>query len=273
MDRFQREGLTFDVRDGGPADAAQTVVLLHGFPQDASCWHRVEPLLHAQGLRTLAPDQRGYSPGARVTRRSAYSMTELSADIIALLDAAELDSAHIAGHDWGGAVAWILASNHPGRVRSVTTISTPHPRAMARSWVTSTQLLRSWYMLAFQLPRLPELAIERSDLAKTLEKSGLSAQSAQHSADLLAQPEALRCALNWYRGMPYTLRTPAHRTRVPATYVWGQHDEFLGRAAAQLTQRYVLADYSFVELDGGHWLPETHPERIAAAIHDRAAST
>ena len=154
----------------------------------------------------------------------------------------------------------------------MTAVSTPHPAAMARSWVTSTQLLRSWYMLAFQLPRLPELAIEHSNLAKTLQKGGLSEQSAQHSADLLKQPDALRCALNWYRGMPFTMRTPAHRTRVPATYVWGRHDEFLGRAAAELTQRFVAADYRFVELDGGHWLPETHAEEIATAIRDRVAA-
>src|SRR4051794_39933297 len=122
MERFARAGLTFDLRDGGPADG-QPVVLLHGFPQDSTCWADVEPALHAAGLRTLAPDQRGYSPGARPPGRSAYRITEPAADVLALLDEAGLASAHIVGHDWGAAVAWALAGRHPERVRSLTVLS------------------------------------------------------------------------------------------------------------------------------------------------------
>src|SRR5919202_1224240 len=101
MDTFTRDGLTFDVRDAGPADG-EPVVLLHGFPQDGSAFDRLTPLLAAAGLRTLAPDQRGYSPGARPAGRSAYRVRELEADVLALLDAAGLASAHVVGHDWGG---------------------------------------------------------------------------------------------------------------------------------------------------------------------------
>ena len=108
MDSFRRDGLTFDVRDAGPRDG-EPVVLLHGFPQDSAAWDRVAPALHQHGLRTLAPDQRGYSPMARPRGRAHYRLRETVGDVLALLDAAGLESAHVVGHDWGGIVAWGLA--------------------------------------------------------------------------------------------------------------------------------------------------------------------
>ena len=130
MDHCTRDGLVFDVRDDGPA-GGEAVVLLHGWPQDHTAWRRVTPLLHAAGLRTLAPDQRGYSRGARPSRPTAYGMRELVADVVALLDQAGVDRAHLVGHDWGGSVAWAVAERHPERLRSLTVLSTPHHRAMA----------------------------------------------------------------------------------------------------------------------------------------------
>ncbi len=112
LSTFTRGDLTFELDDAGPL-GGETVVLLHGFPTDRTSWHRMAPLLHAAGLRTLAPDQRGYSPGARPPGRAAYRLEELLADVLALLDAAGVERAHVVGHDWGGAVAWLLAGNHP----------------------------------------------------------------------------------------------------------------------------------------------------------------
>ena len=155
MDTFRRGDLVFDVHDSGPADG-EPVVLLHGFPQDAGAFDRLAPALHSAGLRTLAPDQRGYSPGARPAGRSAYRVRALVDDVLALLDAAGLSSAHVVGHDWGGAVGWALAAWHPWRVRTLTVLSVPHPAAMAQAMVSSDQALRSSYMAFFQLPVVPE---------------------------------------------------------------------------------------------------------------------
>ena len=83
MATFRHQGLTFDVRDGGPTEG-EVVLLLHGFPQDATSWRHVEPLLHAAGLRTLAPDQRGYSPGAAPRATAAYRLPALVGDAVAL---------------------------------------------------------------------------------------------------------------------------------------------------------------------------------------------
>src|SRR5215208_3793425 len=180
MDSFQRDGLTFDVRDGGPVDG-EPVVLLHGFPQDSAAWNHVAPALHQEGLRTLAPDQRGCSPMARPRGRGRYTLRETTADVLALLDAAGLDSAHIVGHDWGGMVAWALAAWHPDRVRTLTVLSVPHPAAMQKAFVTSDQGLRSLYMALFQLPVVPEqllLARDGAGLRRTLIRAGLPERSA-----------------------------------------------------------------------------------------------
>ncbi len=270
MDQFQRAGLTFDVRDGGPADG-EPVVLLHGFPQDSTAWSGVESLLHAVGLRTLAPDQRGYSPGARPTRRSDYRGVELVDDVLALLDQAGLTSAHIVGHDWGGAIAWLLAGLHPERVRSLTVLSTPHRRALLPAMRSSTQGLKSWFILFFQLPWVPEFALGRT-LVPMLQKSGLPNEFVAHNVQRMREPGALTGALNWYRALPLELRSPQPRSTVPTTYVWGRRDAFLGRRAAELTADYVTADYRFVELDAAHWLPETHPKDVAEAIFTRVSS-
>src|SRR6185503_312978 len=122
VDSFRRGDMVFDVTDGGPPDG-EPVVLLHGFPQDRTAFDRLAPALHGAELRTLAPDQRGYSPGARPTGRGQYRVRETVEDVLALLDAAELDSAHVVGHDWGGGTAWALAAWHPDRVRTLTALS------------------------------------------------------------------------------------------------------------------------------------------------------
>jgi pimeloyl-ACP methyl ester carboxylesterase len=110
-------GLTLDVSVDGPSDGT-AVLLLHGFPQNATEWHRVVPALHAAGLGTIAPDQRGYSAGARPAEVEAYVMKECVADAVALLDALDVDRVHVVGHDWGAVVAWRLAADFPDRVHT-----------------------------------------------------------------------------------------------------------------------------------------------------------
>jgi pimeloyl-ACP methyl ester carboxylesterase len=270
IERFQRQGLTFDVRDGGPADGTP-VVLLHGFPQDGTSYDLVVPRLWAAGLRTLVPDQRGYSPGARPRPVKAYRTQELVDDVLALLDEAGLASAHVVGHDWGAAVAWVMAGRHPERVRTLTALSTPHPRALLGSLRSSTQALRSWYMVAFQVPVLPELALAPAMVA-VLTRSGLSPSSAEHAAARMREPQALRSAVNWYRALPASLRDPVPRCSVPTTYGHGRRDTFLGEAAANLTGDFVTGPYRLASLDAGHWLPESHPAEVASLILERVSS-
>lgn len=276
MQRFTRDGLSFDVRDSGP-DNGIPVVLLHGFPQTSTSWLKVEPLLHSAGIRTLAPDLRGYSPAGRPRSRRSYASAELTGDVVALLDAVGHRTAHLVGHDWGGSVAWAMAGRHADRCRSVTVLSTPHPGAMVNAWRTTTQGLRSWYMAAFQVPVLPELLLRSALAERLLTGSGLPEQAARRDAGRLREPNAATGALNWYRGLPYSRPLGVPRVKVPVTYVWGSHDVFLARPAAEATADWIAdshrADYRFVELDAGHWLPETHPEQVARAIRGRVEAS
>ena len=269
MDSFRRGDMVFDVTDGGPPDG-EPVLLLHGFPQDRTAWDRLSPVLHGAGLRTLAPDQRGYSPGARPRGRAHYRVREAVADAVALLDAAGLEGAHVVGHDWGGAVAWALAAWQPDRVRTLTTLSTPHPAAMSRSLVTSFQALRSYYMGLFQLPVLPERALLAGHgalLRWALTRGGLPPAAVERYVTRMCEPGALSAALGWYRAIPWTAREPVGTVRVPTLHVWSTGDAFLGRVATEDTARFVDAPYRLEVLeDVPHWIPELAADRSAELI-------
>ncbi len=265
--RVTRGRLTFDVHDSGSGPA---VLLLHGFPQDATSWRHVVPRLHDGGLRTIVPDQRGYSPGARPGPRGAYRLEFLAADALAVLDAAGVERAHVVGHDWGGGVAWALGWRHPERVASLTVVSTPHPGAMTWSLLRSDQALRSVYMGVFQLPWLPERVLHER-LTDALVSTGLPAATAQHYQERMREPGAARGALNWYRAVPLSRAAPRPVT-VPTTFLWGREDPFLGPVAAERTRHHVHADYEFLPVPGGHWLPELAPDVVADAVVRRAGA-
>ena len=268
---FGHEGLLFPVRDEGPLDG-DVVLLLHGFPQDPSAFDGVVPLLHEGGLRTLVPGLPADPAAGRPRRRRDYSMRRLVGDVLALLDLAAVEEparVHVVGHDWGAATAWALASWHPERVASLTVLSTPHPAALTRSLLRSTQGARSWYVAFFQLPLLPEHLLPRV-LTATLRDSGLPPVQAERYAAAMRVPGAARGALGWYRGLAFSRRPGIGHIGVPTTYLWGRDDAALGRAAAAGTACHVSADYRFLELDAGHWLPETRPAEVAAAVLARA---
>lgn len=274
--RFSVDGLTFDVRVEGNPDG-ETVVLLHGFPQHGSCWDAVWPHLVAASYRVVLPDQRGYSPGARPSGRAAYRMSALVGDVLALLDQLGVERVHLVGHDWGGAVAWTLAGTHPERLHSLTVVSTPHPRALLTALATSRQALLSWYILFFQLPRVPELALlafRGRLLHRVLRRSGLGEGEARAAVHRMRRPGALTAALNWYRAVPLQPLADRRPVQLPTLYVWGAADFALGRAAATGTARQVRGPYTFLEVPAGsHWLPEQEPERLVAPLlrHLRSA--
>ncbi|WP_063007595.1 alpha/beta fold hydrolase [Nocardia kruczakiae] len=280
MDTFTHAGFVFDVTDTpAPSGSAtpETVVLLHGFPEDRHCWDAITPTLAAAGYRVLAPDLRGYSPGARPAERSAYATARMTGDVYALADAAGAERFHLVGHDWGAALAWSVAAERPDRLMSLTALSVPHPMAFARAMVTSSQALRSWYMAACQLPSLPELVLSAQGgrpMRQALIRAGLDAESANRYAARAAHRGDMRGPVNWYRGLPFALRRPVGSVDVPTLFCWGTADRYVTRSAAQACGRYVTGPYRYEALDGGsHWLPEQDSDRVAALLldHLRAA--
>lgn len=264
--QVSRGELVFNVTEAGPPDG-EPVLLLHGFPQHSDSWDTLVPHLTAAGYRTVAMDQRGYSPGARPVGRAAYRITNLVADAAAVIDQRGGGRAHVVGHDWGSAVAWALASAEPGKVRSLTALSVPHPGAFLHAMVTSTQGLKSWYMYLFQLPWLPERLL-RDRLAEVLVRSGQSREHAERDAAGIAGPGALTAALNWYRAMPLLdFRRANDPVRRPTLFVWSDGDIAIGRAGVDRTPKYVRAPYRFEVLRGvSHWILDEAPDALAELL-------
>ncbi|HYZ68808.1 MAG TPA: alpha/beta fold hydrolase [Mycobacterium sp.] len=269
MEQFHRGELVFDVIDEGPADGP-VVVLLHGFPEQNTMWQAIIPALTAQGYRCLAPRQRGYSPGARPPRRRDYRVDELAEDVRTLIDASGAQRVHLVGHDWGGAIAWRVAQLFPDRLLTMTSLSVPHPGAFSKAILTSGQALASWYMLFFQLPRIPEWYLLNGRGTFTLD--GMVKSRSQHDAALveaeakaIREPGALTAALNWYRAFPLSnSRDAGKKVNVPAMLIWSDGDIALKEKGARLTGDYVLGDYRFEVLEGvSHWILDEQPDKAA----------
>src|SRR3954447_2210600 len=271
--------LTFDVRADGPEDG-RPVLLLHGFPETSLSWASVTPLLAQAGLRTYAPDQMGYSPGARPEEVGAYSTPNLAQVTADLMTALDIPRADVVGHDWGANVAWALAAWHDDRVRSLTAVSVPHPAAYTVAYRTDPeQKERSGDIRLFWQPGKAEdvlLADDARGLRRMLwgseGDSGIPAEAIEQYVSVLSAPGALTAALNWYRAMSSDDRVDP--VAVPTTYVWSDGDVAIGRTAAEACANYVTGDYRLVELPGvTHWIPEQAPEQLADAILDRISST
>lgn len=271
MEQFRRGELVFDVRDSGPADGP-VVVLLHGAPQSNSCWDAVVPRLTTRGYRCLAPNQRGYSLGARPARRRDYRLSELVDDVGALTDACGAENVHLVGHDFGGTVAWGFAARHPDRLTTLSTLSTPHPVALQQAMLTSRQGLASWYAYFFQLPRLPEWYYvgrngKAARLSRFLQAGGQSPAAADRDARAMAEPGAFTAAINWYRAAPLSGRVGT--VDVPTMFVWSDGDKYLLGKAAHNTGHYVTGEYRFESLHGvSHWMPEQEPNTVAGLLLD-----
>jgi pimeloyl-ACP methyl ester carboxylesterase len=270
-------GLTFAARVAGPRDG-RVVLLLHGFPQTSRCWGAQLDALAAAGHRAVAVDQRGYSPGARPDDPAAYVMAHLVDDVLGFLDALDTDQVDLVGHDFGGSVAWTVAGHHPGRVRTLTIASTPHPAAFVRAYQSqSDQNQRSGYMRAFR--EAPRGQVEDRLLADggaELRRAyaGLPAASIDAHVEDMSAPGRLVAAVDWYRAMSAKASVAVPPCPVPTLYVWSDADPSIGRAAAEATGHHVTGPYEFVVLDGvSHWIPEQAAPTFTPLLLGHLAAT
>ena len=261
--------LAFPVRTAGPDDG-EPVILLHGFPQMSQTWSPYLARLAAAGFRAMAPAQRGYAATARPPGVDDYALDLLVADVLGVAEGLGVDRFHLVGHDWGGVVGWALAATSPDRLCSLTSVSTPHPCALASSLWRSLQLGRSWYVGFFQLPKLPERLLSARNgtlLRRLLRDSGLPDAMVGAYAGAMLQPGAMTAALNYYRALRVSRTIAVGRITVPTLYVWSTQDTALGPVAARATEGQVDAPYRFEVLDGAsHWIPETRVEELSALL-------
>lgn len=268
-------GFVFDALADGPGDG-ELVLLLHGFPESSHQWRHVLSALAGAGYRAVAPDQRGYSPRARPARVEDYAVDHLVADVLAVADGMGGHTFHLVGHDWGAAVAWAVAGRYPERLRTLTILSVPHPRAFGDALRDDPdQQQKSGYIAVFRAEGgVAERALLDDDAAglRTMfAASGL----ADHDEYVrrMREPGALTAALNWYRAMEPGLVGDLGPITTPTLFVWGDRDLALGRRAAEATAGFVDGPYRFVPLEGvGHWIAEEVPERLNGLLLDHLAA-
>ena len=261
---IEANGFRFTADVAGP-DEGGTVVLLHGFPQTRHTWRAELPALASAGYRACAPDQRGYSPGARPDGVDSYRVELLVADALAIADALDAPRFHLVGHDWGGALAWFIAARHADRVISLSVISRPHPAAFISAMRDDPdQAHRSRHHPAFQRPEATDelLADNAARLRRALVRSAVPDADIDAYLSTLGHRDALDAAMNWYRAMGRSelqfADTPP--VGVPTMFVWGNQDATVGRMAAEKTAEFVTGPYRFAELGGiNHFVTDEAP--------------
>ncbi|MBB5956765.1 pimeloyl-ACP methyl ester carboxylesterase [Saccharothrix tamanrassetensis] len=256
----------FDAIAAGPVDG-RPVLLLHGFPEAAVEWEHQVAVLGREGYRALAFDQRGYSPGVRPERVQEYGITSLVGDVLAVADALEWTRFDLVGHDWGGAVAWWTAYEHPERVRTLTAVSTPHPRALSDALQTDEdQHLRSGYMTEWRASSTEKrMLADNATALRQMFEWRVPPSKVDEYVQRLSEPGALTAALNWYRaGRP---GGRIEHVTVPTMYVWSTEDVAFGSTAAFDTAKWVSGPYRFEMLeDVSHWVPEQVPEVLTSLL-------
>jgi pimeloyl-ACP methyl ester carboxylesterase len=265
---------TFDARAAGPDDGA-LVLLLHGFPQTSYAWRYQLEALGAAGYRAVAPDQRGYSSHARPPEVAAYDPERLVEDVTGIAAALGAERFHLVGHDFGGLVAWHTAARRADRLVTLTSVSTPHPGAVARSILEGgEQREKSSYMLFFRSPDAEPFFLDddAAGLRGVFEGSGVT--DFDDYVRVLTQPGAMTAALNWYRALNRDVIGRMGPITTPTLYVWSTEDPALGREAAEATASLVEGPYRFEVLDGvSHWVPEHAADELNRLLLEHLAAS
>jgi pimeloyl-ACP methyl ester carboxylesterase len=255
--------------DEGPVDGP-LVILLHGFPEFSYAWrNQVGPLVD-DGWRVLVPDQIGYNLSDKPVGLENYDIDALADDVLRLAESAGYRTFSLVGHDWGGIVAWWLALRDPDRIERLAILNAPHPATMTRYAMTHpTQMLRSWYVLFFQIPGLPEALLRaggyrmaRRLLTGTSRGDAFSRHDLDHYQEAWSRPGALTAMINWYRALRKRRKLRSERVRVPTMILWGERDAALEFPLALAALRRCDQGRLFRFPNATHWLQHEEPEDV-----------
>jgi pimeloyl-ACP methyl ester carboxylesterase len=266
---IEANGYSFSVKKRG-REQAPPVILLHGFPESSVMWEKLTADLNEIGYYTIAPDQRGYSFGARPEAIKEYELALLAEDVLSIADSLGIHQFHLIGHDWGSVVGWQVAADHPERLLSYTSLSVPHLTAFSRAYrEDSLQFEASRYVRNFQTQIIPEFLLARNNY-QMLRSVWREHREEEINAylDLFRRENALTSAINWYRAN-YKLIAEGKDIgliKVPVLFIWGKNDFALLRSGADWTKDYVENYYRFVELNASHWLIQESYEEVFSEI-------
>lgn len=262
--RLRANGLDFEVRDSG---TGVPVILLHGFPDTGDLWRHQMPVLNAAGFRTIVPDMRGRGETERPAAVADYALPNMVQDVVGILDALGVERAHVVGHDWGAAVAWLVAALVPERVDRLVAISVGFPGAGGPPDLEALQ--KMWYRILISFPEAEEL-FQRNDwylLRQLLQGGGDSATA----LSTLSEPGALTAGFNWYRAnLPLSriIGQPGQQPQLPTVQaktlgIWSSGDVALTEAAMTSSARFVTGGWRYERIESvGHWIPLDAPERL-----------
>ncbi|MEP7291451.1 MAG: alpha/beta hydrolase [Chloroflexota bacterium] len=268
---IETNGIRLNVTEAGAEDAP-LVILLHGFPEFWYGWHAQITFLAEHGYRVWAPDQRGYNLSDKPAGVKAYRVETLVQDVLSLIDASGQHTVYLVGHDWGAAVAWAVVLAAPERLKKLVILNVPHPTVFIDTLRRSPrQMLKSWYIAFFQLPRLPEALLGANHarrMVQALKSSGLPATFSD--ADIAeyvrawTQPGALHAMINWYRAaVRFQPPKPADsRIRVPTLVIWGAQDVALTREMAQKSVDLCDDGRLVVFEEASHWVQHDQRDQV-----------
>jgi pimeloyl-ACP methyl ester carboxylesterase len=268
-------GVSLHVQDHG---SGTPVLLIHGWPDSAYLWRHQIPFLAGHGFRAIAPDMRGFGRSSRPSAIADYALAKAVGDMAGLLDALGVESAHVVGHDWGAAVAWLTAMFQPDRVKKLVVLSVGHPRVPR----TLRQDEMAWYQLFFQFEGIAEATLAYDDWAWLRRFSRGDGDQERYRQDL-SRPGALTASLNWYRAnlaprMPRARMSGAQMSgavpelppvRAPTLGIWSTGDHYLDGEGMAKSGAYVEAPWRHEVIEGAsHWIPLDAPDRLNALLLD-----
>jgi pimeloyl-ACP methyl ester carboxylesterase len=283
-------GVRLHYAESGEGD--NLVILLHGFPEFWYSW-RHQLIALGKNYHVVAPDMRGYNLSDKPAHVEDYRVEVLVEDVVGLIKYFGAEQAAIVAHDWGAGVAWTLAQKHPERVSKLAVLQVP-PAAVWRANMSLRQLLRSWYMFFFQIPRLPEWAIGRSNFAaldktftdKVVRKGSFTGSDIDLYKEALGQPGAVTAAVNYYRANVRRVmsrnadgasgpdrevgdqkKRGDGRIKVPTLFIFGEQDFAILPSTVRGIAEHIDAPYSELRIaDSGHWVQNEAVDEVNAAL-------
>lgn len=269
MEKIKANNLEFDVRTAGLSNSGDAIILLHGFPETSHMYKDLMKLLADNNYKVIAPDQRGYSNGARPKSKTDYKVEYLVEDVFSLANEFGFEKFHLVGHDWGASVGWVATATNPNRIITWTPLSVPHLDAFTQALeFDEDQKRMSRYFKFFKLPIIPELffSINNHKNLKSIWSESSNEQKEEY-LKVFKQKGALKASLNWYR-VNINSENIANLGDISTTtqFIWGIKDTALGRKGAEQTENYMKGKYNFIELDLGHWLIQEDYDTISSTI-------
>jgi len=260
--------LTFTCRVSGMENDGEAVILLHGFPETSRMYYDLIPVLVSEGFKVVAPDHLGYSPGARPSKISDYSIDKLSQDVLDIADAFQFEKFHLIGHDWGSAVGWVTVALNSDRIISWTALSVPHLDAFLEAISTDKEQQRkSQYIKFFKKPILPELYFKIFGYKYLKDIWRKSSQvEIEKYLEVFKQKGALKSSLNWYRANINDENKMIGDIDMPTLIIYGLKDMAIGEKSVDASEKYLKGDYKIEKLETGHWLIQESFEAVSKSI-------